>query len=270
MDVKQMPVAALVPNDYNFNEMDDGQLKTMTVTIKKQGFIIHPIIVRVNPDGGYVIVDGEHQWRAAQAAGMESVPVQVLTDLSEQAAIAETYRRNGLRGNENRLKLARAINRMKGYDGNILAKDASSHGLYMSNVTAAKMLGKTEGWVRTTLMYAEAANLAAARTGMGFPNESDISKMTEIALKELLETLRRVDPDNALTGANHGDDEDEGDHGQDSHGDTKPDKVTKAIKALAKMQPAERLDVQKTLAKMVKTDAKVAAAKVGENEGDAS
>jgi len=257
MEVQNVQTTDLHPNDYNFNEMDEGQLRGLTATVKKQGYIIHPIIARPDPAGGFVIVDGEHQWRAAQAAGLQAVPVQILADLTEQTAIAETYRRNGLRGNENRLKLARAIIRMKGADG-------------LSNVTTAKMLGKTEGWVRTTLMYAEAADLAANRKGA--PSESDIAKLTETDLKEVLDALRQGDIEDA-PGANQADGQGEPEPGNPDD-DVKPTKVTKTLKALAKMDPAERVEVQKALAKMVKADAKQAAQKatevVGEAEGHPS
>ena len=67
-------IEELSPNRFqprkDFNDQDQKQL---VASIRKSG-IIQPIIVRKS-DSGYEIIAGERRWRAAQQAGLSSVPV---------------------------------------------------------------------------------------------------------------------------------------------------------------------------------------------------
>ncbi len=67
-------IEELSPNRFqprkDFNDQDQQQL---VASIRKSG-IIQPIIVRKS-DSGFEIIAGERRWRAAQQAGLSSVPV---------------------------------------------------------------------------------------------------------------------------------------------------------------------------------------------------
>ncbi len=69
-------IEELSPNRFqprkDFNDQDQQQL---VASIRKSG-IIQPIIVRKS-DSGYEIIAGERRWRAAQQAGLSSVPVMI-------------------------------------------------------------------------------------------------------------------------------------------------------------------------------------------------
>ena len=43
--------------------------------------VLRPVLVRTTPDG-YIIVHGERRWRAAQAAGLETIPALIVQDIS--------------------------------------------------------------------------------------------------------------------------------------------------------------------------------------------
>lgn len=64
------------------NFADDDQ-KKLVASIKKNG-IIQPIVVRKH-DKGYEIIAGERRWRAAQAAGLQNVPI-VIRDATDMEA----------------------------------------------------------------------------------------------------------------------------------------------------------------------------------------
>jgi ParB family chromosome partitioning protein len=72
----EVPIAALVPNPYQpRSSMDPARLAELTASIRESG-VVQPILVRrLGP--GYQIIAGERRWRAAQAAGLEVVPVHV-------------------------------------------------------------------------------------------------------------------------------------------------------------------------------------------------
>jgi ParB family chromosome partitioning protein len=78
----------------------EEELAELAESIRAKG-LVQPIIVRRDPDsvGGYEIVAGERRWRAAQKAGLHTVPV-IVRDLSDkevlELAIIENVQRADL------------------------------------------------------------------------------------------------------------------------------------------------------------------------------
>ena len=66
--------------------MDEGSLYELAESIKSQG-VMQPILVRPVARGGYEIIAGERRFRAAQIAGLDSVPVLVRDVPDESAAV---------------------------------------------------------------------------------------------------------------------------------------------------------------------------------------
>jgi len=64
-------------------DFDVDDLEVLTDSVRERG-ILQPILVRPSPEqpGQYQIVAGERRWRAAQAAGLTTVPV-VLRELDQ-------------------------------------------------------------------------------------------------------------------------------------------------------------------------------------------
>jgi ParB family transcriptional regulator, chromosome partitioning protein len=81
-------------------DFDEEGLRRLTESIRDKG-VLQPILVRPSPErpGDYQIVAGERRWRAAQAAGLASVPI-VLRDLDDleslEIAIVENVQRTDL------------------------------------------------------------------------------------------------------------------------------------------------------------------------------
>jgi ParB family chromosome partitioning protein len=79
----------------HFNE---AELSDLSASIKTHG-ILQPILVRPIADGKYEIVAGERRWRAAQRAGLHSIPA-VIRELNEvevlEIAIVENVQRMDL------------------------------------------------------------------------------------------------------------------------------------------------------------------------------
>ena len=66
--------------------MDEGSLYELAESIKSQG-VMQPILVRPVGPGRYEIIAGERRFRAAQLAGLDSVPVLVRPVPDEAAAV---------------------------------------------------------------------------------------------------------------------------------------------------------------------------------------
>ncbi len=78
--IEYLPVTDIHPSNNYRKSMDKVKLAELTESVKEQG-VLQPITVRPN-NKGYEIVYGERRWRAAMAAGLETIPsiVRKLTD----------------------------------------------------------------------------------------------------------------------------------------------------------------------------------------------
>ncbi len=97
-------------------DMRQESLEELAASIKAQG-IVQPIVVRP-VDGAapgqsqrYEIIAGERRWRAAQIAGLATVPA-VIRRVPDEAAIAMALIENIQRENLNPLEEARALERL--------------------------------------------------------------------------------------------------------------------------------------------------------------
>jgi len=98
-------------NDYNPNVMEQEVFSTLAEHIKSDGKMVQPVLVRENPleDGpSYMVVDGEHRFRASKLAGMKEIAV-IVVDYTEDEAKFKTIAMNQLRGNYIPLKMAKLL-----------------------------------------------------------------------------------------------------------------------------------------------------------------
>jgi ParB family chromosome partitioning protein len=76
-EVRSLPVAQLAPSRRQpRSRFDDAGLEELAASIRAQG-LIQPIVVTPLDSGIYTIIAGERRWRAAQRAGLATVPVVV-------------------------------------------------------------------------------------------------------------------------------------------------------------------------------------------------
>jgi ParB/RepB/Spo0J family partition protein len=107
-------VDALVLNPHNINEMSETTLQRLVEEIRDVGFL-DPINVVPTQDGKYIILGGEHRYKAAKIAGMTYVPAVVHTDekWSDQDLFGlVAFRLNVLRGSQNPEKFMKDYERL--------------------------------------------------------------------------------------------------------------------------------------------------------------
>jgi len=89
----------IVPNrNQPRRQFDDATLVELANSLKSKG-VIQPIVVREIENGRYELVVGEHRWRAAQLAGLMSLPAivrQVPDDRMLEVALIENLQRENL------------------------------------------------------------------------------------------------------------------------------------------------------------------------------
>ena len=105
-----LKTAELRVNNYNPNVVPDKLFKQLVKDIDRIG-IQQPILVR--QEGNiYIIVDGEHRYRAALELGLQDVPCRIYDELSENEAMVMTISMNRLRGDFDSLKLADVLQKL--------------------------------------------------------------------------------------------------------------------------------------------------------------
>lgn len=93
----EIPAASITPNPNQPREhFDEEGLVELSASIAEMG-VLQPILVRpLDEEGRYELIAGERRWRAAQRAGLATVPaiVRLTSDLSsvEQALVENLHR----------------------------------------------------------------------------------------------------------------------------------------------------------------------------------
>jgi ParB family chromosome partitioning protein len=96
----QLPIEQIAPNPLQprktFNE---ASIEELARSVREHG-IVQPLVVTRSGDNKYKLIAGERRYRAAQKAGLTSVPVVVKEDMSEgdalQIALIENIQREDL------------------------------------------------------------------------------------------------------------------------------------------------------------------------------
>jgi hypothetical protein len=141
--IQLIPCAQIDANDYNPNVLTEEEFAELLAEVKHLGRLPKPVVVRRQGDR-LVVVDGEQDLEAAKAAGMTSVPCELI-EVDDFEAMRQTYKRNR-HGSPDRVLQGRMFQRM------MKLRRLSGRGL-------AREINVTEGTVRNILLYAKAADV---------------------------------------------------------------------------------------------------------------
>ena len=112
VSVTQIPLDDLTPGQYQpRTKMHKGTLEELSQSIKEQG-ILQPLVVRSLASGRFEIVVGERRWRAAQLAGINSVPA-IIRDWNNEETAKIALIENLQREDLNALDQARGLFRLQ-------------------------------------------------------------------------------------------------------------------------------------------------------------
>ncbi|WP_354470022.1 ParB/RepB/Spo0J family partition protein [Marinobacterium sp. MBR-109] len=111
-DLRQMPLDDIQRGRYQpRRDLEPQALEELANSIRAQG-VMQPIVVRPVAEGRYEIIAGERRWRAAQMAGLSTIPV-IIRDVPDEAAIAMALIENIQRENLNPIEEAIALHRLQ-------------------------------------------------------------------------------------------------------------------------------------------------------------
>ena len=106
-DLRMVPLELITPNPKQpRRSFDDAALEALAGSLRERG-VLQPVLVRPVAGGTYELVAGERRWRAAQIAGLETVPALV-RDRDDAEALETALIENMAREDLNPVEEARA------------------------------------------------------------------------------------------------------------------------------------------------------------------
>jgi ParB family chromosome partitioning protein len=182
-ELAHIPLAALQRGKYQPRvDMRQEALEELAISIRNQG-IIQPIVVRPLQEAGrYEIIAGERRWRAAQIAGLASIPA-VIRRVPDDAAIAMALIENIQREDLNPLEEARALERLIAEFGVTHQQAADAVGRSRASVSNLLRLLELAPEV-ALLVEKRQLEMGHARALLGLANRRQQVQVAEQVIKE--------------------------------------------------------------------------------------
>ncbi|MEP6653482.1 MAG: ParB/RepB/Spo0J family partition protein, partial [Myxococcales bacterium] len=143
---------------------NDARLDELAASIRSQG-LIQPLVVRIRESGGYEIIAGERRWRAAQRAGLHTIPV-VVREIAHARAFELAMVENLQREDLNPIEEAEGFDRLIREFGYSQESLAARVGKDRTTITNALRLLKLPPGVRG-LVIAGRLSMGHARAILG-------------------------------------------------------------------------------------------------------
>jgi len=106
-ELRELPVELIAPNPRQpRRDFDEEELQALAGSLGEQG-VLQPVLVRPRSGGTYELVAGERRWRAAQLAGMKTLPA-IVREREDAAALEAALIENMARSDLNPIEEARA------------------------------------------------------------------------------------------------------------------------------------------------------------------
>jgi ParB family transcriptional regulator, chromosome partitioning protein len=107
VELRELPLEVIVANPSQPRRVfEEDALVALARSLRERG-VLQPVLVRPLPGGTYELIAGERRWRAAQIAGLESIPAMVRPD-DDAASLELALIENMAREDLNPLEEARA------------------------------------------------------------------------------------------------------------------------------------------------------------------
>ena len=106
-DLRELPIELIGPNPNQPRRVfDEDALQGLAGSLGERG-VLQPVLVRPRPGGTYELVAGERRWRAAQIAGLKTIPA-IVRDREDAAALEVALIENMAREDLSPIEEARA------------------------------------------------------------------------------------------------------------------------------------------------------------------
>ncbi|KEA62530.1 Chromosome (plasmid) partitioning protein ParB [Marinobacterium lacunae] len=180
-ELREMPVGLIQRGRYQpRRDLEPQALEELAASIKLQG-VMQPIVIRPISADMFEIIAGERRWRAAQMAGLETIPV-VIRDVPDEAAIAMALIENIQRENLNPMEEAIALHRLQTEFELTQQQVADAVGKSRSTITNLLRLMNLTEEVKRMLEYGD-LEMGHARALLTLTEEQQIEAAKEVVAK---------------------------------------------------------------------------------------
>ena len=181
---REVAVGAVHPNPRQPRQaFDEDSLEELTHSVREFG-LLQPIVVRDRAEGGYELVMGERRWRAARAAGLDTVAA-IVRDTTDDALLRDAMLENIHRADLNPLEEAAAYEQLLGEFGVTHEQLAGRLGRSRSQVTNTVRLLRLPVRVQTRV----AAGVLSAGHARALLGLEDPQAQEELATRIVAEGL---------------------------------------------------------------------------------
>lgn len=188
-EMRTIPVDLLQRGKYQPRvDFDSDSLQELADSISHQG-LMQPITVRSIQNNQYEIIAGERRWRAAQLAGLDSIPA-IVRDVSDQATVAMALIENIQREDLNPIEESQALIRLQNEFGLTQQQVAEAVGKSRSAVTNLMRLASLEPAVQQLLQKAE-IELGHAKCLLALDGNAQTQAARTVASKKM--TVRQTE-----------------------------------------------------------------------------
>jgi ParB family chromosome partitioning protein len=171
----ELPVAAITPNRVQPRQVFDADAMAELVTSLREVGLLQPVVVRPLGDDRYELVMGERRWRAAQQAGLESIPA-IVRQTGDDAMLRDALLENLHRSQLNPLEEAAAY-------GQLLEDFGCSH------EELASRIGRSRPQISNTLRLLKLSPAVQRRVAAGVLSAGHARSLLAVADPELQDRL---------------------------------------------------------------------------------
>lgn len=177
-ELRQLALADLRPGKYQpRTHMDQAALAELAASIKERG-VIQPILVRALSSGKFEIVAGERRYRAAQLAGLASVPALV-REVADEAALGigliENIQREDLNAMEEAAGLKRLVDEFR------LTHDEAARAVGRSRTAVSNLMRLLElAKPVQDMVMSQKLDMGHARTLLALPKAKQVELAHQI------------------------------------------------------------------------------------------
>ena len=173
--VEDLPIDAVQPGVRQpRRHFDPDGLASLSASIRQVG-VLQPVIVRPAAEGRYELVMGERRWRAAQAAGLSTIPALV-SDTDDREALRKALIENMHRSDLNAVEEAAAYQQLIEEGGLTHDELAEQLGVSRPAVTNALRLLELPPGVHR-LVVDQRISAGHARALLGLPDPGSMERL---------------------------------------------------------------------------------------------
>lgn len=173
--VEDLPVDEIQPGTRQpRRHFDPDGIASLSASIRQVG-VLQPVVVRPTPDGHYELVMGERRWRAAQAAGLETIPA-LISDTDDREALQKALIENMHRSDLNAVEEAAAYQQLIEEGGLTHDELAEQLGVSRPAVSNALRLLELPPGVHR-LLVDQRISAGHARALLGLPDPTSMERL---------------------------------------------------------------------------------------------